>query len=127
MVGDPVRPDTAGEGMALVRGPTRPQTCFPICRLWLETSTGGAQFRRTVHSRLARAAQSDDTPRSDGGAAIGHIVDQIDRERSYHWLDVVKIHLRASHRAGYLVSAEKPPFLEFEPASAVKFDPDLTG
>ena len=27
----------------------------------------------------------------------------------------------------YLVSAEKPPFLEFEPASAVKFDPDLTG
>ena len=28
---------------------------------------------------------------------------------------------------GYLVSAEKPPFLEFEPASAVKFDPDLTG
>ncbi len=32
----------------------------------------------------------------------------------------------AVQRDDYVALAEKPPFLEFEPASAVKFDPDLT-
>ena len=82
-------------------GFNRPHPCLPGTRLWLAFELPGNEPVRTIlHRRKFINASAPDN-------VLTTIADNV---------CILEI-----------VSAEKPPFLEFEPASAVKFDPDLTG